>query len=74
MRRHRLGIWWLSLLAVNAAYFGVNATHDKPWLALPCWLAAAFCAVMAYRDLTGIAAYSVRSRGRDPNYRDEWRP
>lgn len=52
MRRHKWGIWWLLLLAWNAANLGTNLTRGRYWWALAAATTAVWCAVLAYRRLT----------------------
>ena len=52
MRRHKWGIWWLVIFAWNAADFGSDMAKGRNWWALASIVAAVWCAVMAYHDLT----------------------
>jgi hypothetical protein len=60
MSHHKWGIFWLVMLAWNAAAFGSHLGSDMWWRAGLDLLVAFWMAVMAYRDLTGTAAYSRR--------------
>jgi len=52
MRRRKWGIWWLFLLAWNAANFGKDTITGRPWFALLAFVMAVLCAVLAYHELT----------------------
>ena len=52
MRRHKWGIFWLAMLAINSANFSKDILWGRGWFALVAFAAAVLCAVMAYRDLT----------------------
>ena len=52
MRRHKWGIWWLVILAWNAANFGSDITRGRYWWALVAFAGASVCAAMAYIRLT----------------------
>jgi hypothetical protein len=52
MSDHKWGIWWMVLFAWNAADFGSDIIRGRYWWALAGGVAAVWCAVMAYRDLT----------------------
>ena len=55
MRRHKWGIWWLVLLAWNAAYFGAYIARGDYWWAAVITPWALFCGYMGYRDLTKVS-------------------
>ena len=47
------GIFWLVSLAVNAAYFGWDASSGRPGLAVGAAIAALFSGSLAFTHLTG---------------------